>query len=475
MIFASNVFLFLYLPVFLLVYFLARPAWRSSVIVAASYLFYAWWRPDFLLLFVGITYWNFWFGLRIRQRQEAGNRQAASRLLWLGVIGNLATLGYFKYANFGAEVLAALLAPLGINTFTLEHILLPLGISFYVFHALSYIIDIYRKDAEPTRNFIDFAAFVALFPHLVAGPILRYSQLAPQLRQRTHSLELFSIGVGRFMVGFIMKVLIADNLAPVSGLFIAQGELQLVESWFGLLAACFQLYFDFAGYSNMAIGLALMMGFRFPENFNQPFVAQSVTEFWQRWHMTLAHYLRDYVFMPLVRKRVAGPMPALVLTMLLSGLWHGASFAFIFWGLFFGVAMVIERQLGIATKVTTPYRFWRNMRTAVLILLSMPLFFTNDLRHSLDIYAGLLGLNGLGSLDLYILGTSRMAMAFNLVALAWLVLAGRNNVRYYAGLKDGYVMQHFGGVQALMLWSGLFVALSSLAANSFSPFLYFQF
>ncbi|NVZ20813.1 MBOAT family O-acyltransferase [Pseudomonas costantinii] len=475
MIFASNVFLFLYLPVFLLVYFLSRPQWRSTVIVAASYLFYAWWRPDFLLLFVGITYWNYWFGLRIKARLDAGDKRWAFRLLWIGIVGNLSTLGYFKYANFGADVLAALLAPLGINTFTLETIFLPLGISFYVFHALSYIVDIYRKDATPTNRFIDFAAFVALFPHLVAGPILRYSQLAPQLRQREHSLELFSLGVCRFMLGFIMKVLIADQLAPIAGLFISEGSLQMGDAWFGLVVSTLQLYFDFAGYSHMALGLALMMGFRFPENFNQPYVSQSVTEFWARWHMTLAHFLRDYVYLPLVRKRMAGAMPALVYTMLLSGLWHGASFAFICWGLFFGLAMVAERKLGIATKITTPYNVLRNLRTASLITLSMPLFFTSNLAHSLEIYKALLGFNGAGSLDLYVLGASKMAMAFALVAVVWLILSGANNVRFYAGNKQQYFMRHVGGVQMLLLWAGFALALSSLAAHSFSPFLYFQF
>jgi len=475
MIFASNVFLFLYLPVFLLVYFLSRPQWRSTVIVGASYLFYAWWRPDFLLLFVGITYWNYWFGLRIKARLDAGDKRWAFRLLWIGIIGNLSTLGYFKYANFGADVLATLLAPLGINTFTLETIFLPLGISFYVFHALSYIVDIYRKDATPTNSFIDFAAFVALFPHLVAGPILRYSQLAPQLRHREHSMELFSLGVCRFMLGFIMKVLIADQLAPIASLFISEGTLQMGDAWFGLMVSTLQLYFDFAGYSHMALGLALMMGFRFPENFNQPYVSQSVTEFWARWHMTLAHFLRDYVYMPMVRKRIAGAMPALVYTMLLSGLWHGASFAFICWGLFFGLAMVTERKLGIATKITTPYNLWRNLRTFFLIIVSMPLFFTSNLAHSIEIYKAMFGFNGTGNLDLYVLGASKMAMSFALVAVAWLILSGINNVRFYAGNKEQYFMRHVGGLKMLLLWAGFALALSSLAAHSFSPFLYFQF
>lgn len=477
MIFASNVFLFLFLPVFLLCYYIAKDHWRSYVIVLGSYLFYAWWRPDFLLLFVAISYWNYWFGLRIKARIDAGEKKIAFRLLTVGVIGNLATLGYFKYANFGADVLVAVLEPLGINTFTLEHIILPLGISFYVFQALSYIVDIYRRNAEPTNRFVDFAAYIAIFPQLIAGPILRYSLIDKQLKNRTHSLELFSLGACRFMLGFIKKVLIADSLAPMNTLFISGGgELQMADAWFGLLISALQLYFDFSGYSDMAIGLGMMMGFRFAENFNQPYIAQSITEFWQRWHMTLADFLRDYVYMPLVRKRLVGMLVGLVITMVLSGLWHGPSFAFIFWGLFFGIAMVVERKLGIATKVNTPYNFWRNARCMFVLASCMPLFFTGNLPHALQVYQALIGLNGIGSLDLYWFGTSAMTMTFTLIALLWIVIAGGINIRYYAGTgQDQYFMQHVSGFSALLLWVDFLLTLTRLAANSFSPFLYFQF
>ncbi|PKM29744.1 MAG: membrane-bound O-acyltransferase family protein [Gammaproteobacteria bacterium HGW-Gammaproteobacteria-11] len=475
MVFSSNIFLFLFLPAFLLLYYIVGARWRSFVIVLGSYLFYSWWRPDFLFLFIGITYWNYWFGLRIKANLDNGNKQRAFRWLTVGVIGNLSTLGYFKYANFGVDVIAAALEPLGINTFTLERIILPLGISFYVFQAISYIVDIYRKQAEPTRNFIDFAAFIALFPQLIAGPIVRYKLIDLQLKQRTHSMELFSLGASRFMLGFVKKVLIADSLAPLNVMFITESEPQVLDAWLGLLISIMQLYFDFSGYSDMAIGLGMMMGFRFPENFNQPYLAQSITEFWQRWHMTLADFLRDYVYMPLVRRRFAGPLVALIYTMILSGFWHGASFAFIFWGLFFGVGMVLERRFGLATKINTPYNFWRNARTFLLLNLSMPLFYTGDLRHSLDIYAGLLGFNGLGSLEGYMYGTSLMTLSFLLVGLAWMVIASRINLRYYANEGQPYFMQHVGGFSALLLWVGFVIALTRLAANSFSPFLYFQF
>ncbi|UYZ83294.1 membrane-bound O-acyltransferase family protein [Entomomonas sp. E2T0] len=475
MIFASNVFLFLYLPTFFIVYYSVKASWRSTVIVIASYLFYAWWRPDFLLLFIGITAWNFWLGLLIKKQLDKNNKKAAFRILWVGVIGDLATLGYFKYVNFGVEIINAVLEPLGFNTFTLTNILLPLGISFYVFHALSYIVDIYRKNAVPTKSFIDFAAFVSLFPHLVAGPILRYSELAPQFKHREHSLDIFSLGVCRFFQGFIMKVLIADNLAGINALFLGQNTLHFFEAWFGLVASCLQLYFDFAGYSCMAIGLALMMGFKFPENFNQPYASQSITEFWQRWHITLAHYLRDYLFMPLVRNKIMNPLLAIIFTLTVSGLWHGASAAMVLWGFYLGTCMALERVFGVATKLNTPWKFLRYIRAVFLVLLAMPLFFTSNLNHSIDIYGSLFGLNGFGDLDIYIYGSSRMTVAFLAITVLWTLIAGIINKRYYLGNKDNYFMQRATGFNSLLLWAGFLLALSSLAANSFSPFLYFQF
>ncbi len=475
MVFSSNIFLFLFLPLFLALYYLVGERWRSVVIVLGSYLFYAWWRPDFLVLFVAVTYWNYWFGIRIKRELDKDRKRIAFRWLSVGVIGNLLTLGYFKYANFGADIIAEFLNSFGIDSFTLEKIILPLGISFYIFQAISYIVDIYRKQAEPTRNFIDFAAYIALFPQLIAGPIVRYKLIDLQFKKRDHSLELFSLGASRFMLGFIKKVLIADSLAPMNILFVTESDPQMLDAWLGLVVSVVQLYFDFSGYSDMAIGLGLMMGFRFPENFNQPYLAQSITEFWQRWHMTLAEFLRDYVYFPMVRRRIAGPIAALGITMVLSGFWHGASSAFILWGAFFGVGMILERTFGLATKVTTPFNIWRMLRTCFILHLSMPLFLTGDLDHSLKIYSAMFGMNGIGDIDGYIYGTSMLTISFFGVALIWMAIAKRINLRFYAMDQTTYFMQHVGGVSALLLWIGFTLAVTRLAANSFSPFLYFQF
>lgn len=474
MIFTSNIFLFLYLPIYLLFYYAARFSWRSYIIVIGSYSFYAWWRPDFLLLFVGITYWNYLFGLKIYSLRDS-DKPKAFRWLVVGVIGNLATLGYFKYANFGVEVIASAMQQFGLDTFTLEKIILPLGISFYVFQALSYIVDIYRKDADPTNRFVDFAAFISLFPQLIAGPILRYSLIADQLRQRTHSWELFSLGVSRFMLGFTKKVFIADSIAPINTYLLTSSDPTMIDAWIGCLASLLQLYFDFSGYSDMAIGLGMMMGFRFAENFNQPFLCMSMTEFWRRWHLTLSGFLRDYIFIPIAKTGLVTAAIASFLTMALSGLWHGASFSFILFGMYFGIFMVLEKQFGWTTNIDSRYSLSRNIIAVTMVVMSMPLFMTGNLNHSIDIYAGMLGVNGIGNLDLILIATSKMTLAFLLISIIWVIITGVINRRFYALNQDVYVMSHVSKVQAVVLWTAFILAVTKLAASSFSPFLYFQF
>ena len=272
MVFSSNVFLFLFLPIFLGLYYLSGQRYRNLLLLIASYVFYAWWRVDFLALFAAVTLWNYWIGLKVG---AAGVRtQPAQRWLLLGVGVDLCILGYFKYANFGVDSLNAIMTSMGLEPFILTHVLLPIGISFYIFESISYIIDVYRGDTPATRNLIDFAAFVAIFPHLIAGPVLRFRDLADQFNNRTHTLDKFSEGATRFMQGFIKKVFIADTLAVVADHCFALQNPSTGDAWLGALAYTAQLYFDFSGYSDMAIGLGLMMGFRFMENFKQPYISQ---------------------------------------------------------------------------------------------------------------------------------------------------------------------------------------------------------
>ncbi|MGB0450327.1 MAG: MBOAT family O-acyltransferase, partial [Porticoccaceae bacterium] len=264
MVFSSNIFLFIFLPVFLTIYYLTPEQKRSWVILIGSYLFYAWWRVDFLLLFVAVTLWNYFIGRRI---SNCASGLGKARLwVTLGIAVNLSALGYFKYANFGVATVNAAMTELGLDPWLLTVVILPIGISFYIFQAISYIIDVYRGDTPATENIIDFAAFIALFPQLIAGPVLRYKDIAGQFSQRSHSVDKFALGIQRFMLGFIKKVVIADSLAPLVNQGFALQDPTFFDAWLAVLAYSAQLYFDFSGYADMAIGLGLMMGFRFTEN-----------------------------------------------------------------------------------------------------------------------------------------------------------------------------------------------------------------
>ncbi|OEC46828.1 poly(beta-D-mannuronate) O-acetylase [Pseudomonas sp. 1D4] len=421
MVFSSNVFLFLFLPIFLGLYYLVGTRYRNLLLLIASYVFYAWWRIDFLALFAAVTVFNYWIGLRIG---AAGVRtKPAQRWLLLGVAVDLCVLGYFKYANFGVETFNAIFTQFGLEPFVITHILLPIGISFYIFESISYIIDVYRGDTPATRNLVDFAAFVAIFPHLIAGPVLRFRDLVDQFNHRTHTVDKFAEGCTRFMQGFIKKVFIADSIAPIADHCFALSDPTTGDAWLGALAYTAQLYFDFSGYSDMAIGLGLMMGFRFMENFNQPYISQSITEFWRRWHISLSTWLRDYLYISLGGNRgtTFQTYRNLFLTMLLGGLWHGANFTYIIWGAWHGAWLAIERALGVdaAPKVINPLRW---AFAFLLVVIGWVIFRAENLDVAWRMYAamfsfGELGLSELNRAQLTSLQIATLVLAY--AVLAW--------------------------------------------------------
>ena len=288
MVFASGIFLYFFLPLFLGIYYTVPRSWRSTVIAVASYVFYGWWRPDFVILMWISTAVDYTAGRRITTAQAQGSK--GKPWLWLSLIVNLGLLAYFKYANFGVDSLNAIFAEFGGPTLSVAKIILPVGISFYTFQTLSYTIDVYRGRAAQVRSFQDFMCYVALFPQLVAGPIVRYNTVAEQLHSRTHTLNKFYCGLLAFQSGMVKKILIADVLGGLADQAFAASDLSPAYAWLGALAYTFQIYFDFSGYSDMAIGLGLMIGFQFPINFNQPYRSISITDFWRRWHISLSSF-----------------------------------------------------------------------------------------------------------------------------------------------------------------------------------------
>lgn len=349
MVFSSHLFLFYFLPLALLFYYAAPRKGRHLILTLLSYAFYGWANPLFVMLMLVSTAIDYFCGLVIMRNKD--KRPVAKTAMIVSICTNLALLGFFKYFNFGVESYDAIVSMLGLEHLQLDlafRIALPLGISFYTFQTMSYSIDVYRGDAKGIRNFIDFACYVSMFPQLVAGPIIRFQEVADQLRERTHTVEKFARGVAFICIGLAKKVLLANACGKVADVCFNAGAIESGDAWYGALAYSFQIYFDFSGYSDMAIGLGLMLGFVFPRNFNSPYLSQSVTEFWQRWHISLSTWLKDYLYIPLGgnRKGKRRTYINLALVMLLGGLWHGAAWTYVVWGAIHGLMLAGERAVG---------------------------------------------------------------------------------------------------------------------------------
>ena len=478
MIFSSNIFLCVFLPVFMAAYYLTPQAKRSWTILFGSYLFYAWWRVDFLLLFVAVTLWNYGFGLKI----ESTTKRAAKYWVTAGIVVNLATLGYFKYANFGVATVNAAMTSLGLDPWLLTQVILPIGISFYIFQAISYIIDVYRGDTPATRNLVDFAAFIALFPQLIAGPVLRYKDIAWQFQKRHHSWSNFSEGAQRFMVGFIKKVVIADTLAPIVDAGFALEDPSTLDAWLAVLAYSAQLYFDFSGYADMAIGLGLMMGFRFVENFRQPYISQSITEFWRRWHISLSSWLRDYLYIPLGGNRQGAKKTYrnLFLTMLLGGLWHGANWTFLVWGAWHGLLLAVEKLLGTATDHKTSFSPLRCLFTLFLVMLGWVVFRADTMASATVLYQALFSFDASQLTEVY--ANQLTSLQITTLVLAWAVIFTRGLMqrRKENGNTSTPTLAvrfptAYSAIYAAVLLPLFVAALLKLSAQSYSAFLYFQF
>ena len=466
MLFNSYEFLFLLLPAVLAGYYLFLPkTWRHGWLALASYVFYGWWDYRFCGLLLLTTTIDYVAGGRI-----AAARSPAAKKRWLlaSVCSDLSILGFFKYYDLGAETVNALAQALGANSglLPLLHLVLPVGISFYTFQAMSYSIDIYRGHARPARSFVDFACYVSLFPQLVAGPIVRYHELDCQLRERSHTWAKAGAGIVLFVLGLAKKVLLADAVAPMAAWGFAQESIGLAGAWSSLLAYTLQIYFDFSGYSDMAVGLGLMLGFRFPQNFNSPYKSASITEFWRRWHISLSSWLRDYLYVPLGGNR-RGPVRTYVnlfLTMLLGGLWHGANWTFMLWGAYHGLLLAAERMRGKRGLTWALPRPLQVAFTFVLVMFGWVLFRAPTLTEAGRMFAGLAGLNGWGAA--WPLAGSG-ALNWGMLGLgSGVALAARNTweIRWRPSIWLAAVL--------LALFA---LCVATFLVNTSSPFLYFQF
>jgi alginate O-acetyltransferase complex protein AlgI len=466
MVFTSHIFIFYFLPVVLLIYYLL-PGKRNVFLLVASYLFYAWWDPRFVGLMFVATVVNYTCGRGIAASEDNLRRKTA----WLvvSVVISLGLLAFFKYCMFVEANVNRLLELFGARTGRVLEVTLPVGISFYIFQSMSYPIDVYRGVSPPVRSLWDFACFVALFPQLIAGPIVRYNTIATQLVERTHAMDKFSSGVGLFVLGFAKKVMLADAIAHVADAAFAAEAPGVIDAWFGVAAYAMQIYFDFAGYSDMAIGLGRMLGFEFPRNFDAPYLAQDITDFWRRWHISLSTFLRDYLYIPLGgnRKGQRRTYVNLAVVMLLGGLWHGANWTFVTWGGFHGTLLAFERSLGKRSLYAWTPKPMRIGITFVLVLISWVFFRSETLTEAMRYLGAMFGANGLSG------GSILLAAEFYTPQyLAQMAVCG---VLAFAPLQafDWVERLSWGKVVALI---ALFaVAIVTMFTQAFSPFLYFQF
>ncbi len=478
MVFSSIIFLFYFLPFCLAGYFLLPTlALRNLFLLLMSLLFYYWGEPRFLPILLGSITINYSIGLGLGCL--AG--PARDGLLTLGITANLLLLAIVKYASFFTDNLNLLLQPVGVSLTALG-IALPLGISFFTFQAISYLIDIYRREVPPQRNLLTVALYIAMFPQLVAGPIVRYQQVARQLNCRRSTLGRASAGIRIFIIGLAQKVLIANEVANLADTIFTNTTVSTVEAWLGVIAYSLQIYFDFAGYSNMAIGLGLIFGFTFPRNFCLPYRARSVIEFWRRWHMSLSTWFRDYLYLPLGGNRLSRVRTYmnLMVVFLLCGFWHGASWNFIVWGLHHGVFLIMERA-GLGTYLGKRPVWLQQSYTLLVVMTAWVWFRANDLPHALNMLKAMLGgsspvvlsihthlaLQPLTIIALvagvfFALGPSRKER-LSLPSFQWLPPLVLNNSKVLA-VAD-----------TLVIFSLLLLSVLAVASGAYNPFLYFRF
>ena len=467
MVFSSLLFLFTYLPIVLLIYYLSPLKWRNGVLLIFNLIFYGWGEPVYIVIMFASIAIDYTHGMLVEKCKKKGNDRGARMAVASSVIFNLALLFFFKYWDF----LAGSLAALGLDFMPILGVSLPIGISFYTFQTMSYTIDVYRGDAQVQRNIVSFGTFVTLFPQLIAGPIIKYKDLGEQLDHRDHTAERFASGVEIFVVGLAKKVLLANNLGMLWDAYKAlpTEELTVLGAWLGVVAFSLQLYFDFSGYSDMAIGLGRMLGFEFLKNFDYPYISRSITEFWRRWHISLGSWFREYVYIPMGGNRVSRGRLCFNLLVVwgLTGIWHGASWNFLLWGLYFGVLLMLEK-LWLKKWIDRWPRVIQHIYTLFLVLVSWAIFAVEDFGQLGGYLAAMFGLAGGGLTDGafgYYLGSYGPSLLAACVASTPLM----------ASLWRRLPKRAEQVLLPVVLLAGLLLCTAYLVDATYNPFLYFRF
>lgn len=467
MLFSSITFLYYFLPAVLLLYFIVPFRHKNTVLLIASLIFYAWGEPVYCILMILSILQGYFIGLRI---ESLGNKKEAGIWMVSSVVISLGVLGFFKYFDFFAD---------NINKAThlslpLLRVALPMGISFYTFHIMSYTIDVYRKKIKAEKSLPAFMTYATLFPQLVAGPIVRYADIARQLHERTHSLSQCYLGSRRFMTGLAKKVLLANSFGVLVSQFRDSDDKSVLFYWLYAICYTLQIYYDFSGYSDMAIGLGKIFGFEFLENFNYPYIAKSITEFWRRWHISLSSWFRDYVYIPLGGNRVSKPRQILnlLIVWMLTGFWHGAAWNFILWGLYFAVLLILEKFCFSRWKGKTPI-FFSHVYVMVLVIISFVLFNADSLSQAAGDIGGMFGLGGIPAVSveaLYYLRSYGVLLLIGIIGST--PLMGRL-YQHITEKKAGGSLAVIAEPAALVCL--LLVITGYLVDGSFNPFLYFRF
>lgn len=466
MVFSSTIFLCVYLPLVLLGYYICPKKGRNLFLLIVSLVFYAWGEPKYVFLMIFSILVNYIFG-RLMDKNR-GRQKRMKLLLVLSVVIDLGLLSVFKYTDFVITNINAIFG----SSFDLLNIALPIGISFYTFQAMSYTIDVYRDDVRVQKNLIDFGMYITMFPQLIAGPIVRYADVQDQLAERSVTTADFSEGVMRFVVGLGKKVLLANQMGAVwSDIYALGGDVSALMAWTGAIAYTFQIYFDFSGYSDMAIGLGRMFGFKFPENFRYPYQSVSITDFWRRWHITLSTWFKEYLYIPLGgnRRGLARQALNLLIVWSLTGFWHGAGWNFVLWGLYYFVILFIEKLFLLKALDKLP-KFFRHVYALLLIIIGWVIFASDDVSVLLPYLGSMFGANGaIGGMDVYTLLTKAVLLIICCIASTelpkklFLSAAGAMNEKAAFTLKS---------VLTIAL---LAMSMILLIGDSYNPFLYFRF